>query len=78
MGKMWKLLLPVPEETGADYLILEDDADGSTGGAFVYHLSTTNPEICFDDWYEFIENAKNVATEYEMSVEDWQVMQSED
>ncbi|MGI4872600.1 MAG: hypothetical protein ACRYFX_15660 [Janthinobacterium lividum] len=77
--KFWKLLLPVSNETEVDYLILEDDTDGSTGGFFAYYLSSTNPEDCFsDEWYESFEIAQSVATEYGISIDDWQVMKSEE
>ena len=80
MRKIWKLLLPVSCESEADYLILQDDAGASTGGAFVYYLSSTNPGGCFgDEWYESSKIAKNVvATEYGMSINDWQVIKQED
>jgi hypothetical protein len=34
-SKLWKLLLLAPDEVGADYLILKDDTDGSSGGVYV-------------------------------------------
>jgi hypothetical protein len=78
MKKLWKLLLPVPDEE-VDYLILEDDTDGSTGGFFVYYLSSTNPESCFsDEWYESFEIAQRTATYYGLSIDNWQAVESEE
>ncbi|WP_460503994.1 hypothetical protein [Hymenobacter agri] len=76
MGTQWKLILPVPEDNGIDYLVMEDDSSG-TGGFYVYYLSSTNPDIGFDDWYEKAEYARNVAAEYGLSNDDWQLIESE-
>jgi hypothetical protein len=76
--KLWKLLLPVPDEE-IDCLILEDDTEGITRGFCVYYLSSTNPESCFsDEWYESFEIAQNTTTYYGLSTDNWQSMESEE
>ncbi|GAB3824362.1 hypothetical protein [Hymenobacter jeollabukensis] len=76
MGQKWKLPLPQAQENGTDYLVAEDDIDG-TGGAYVYYLSTINPAQGFDSWHETLAEALDMAAEYGCSLEDWQSMPPE-
>jgi len=77
MGKKWKLALPVPEENGVDYLVMEDDT-AETGGIYIYYLSSTNQDLGFDSWHpEPLDEVKKIANEYGLSTEDWQPFESD-